>query len=238
MRPASAGEPAEPTPEAAAQALRRAVGFFRQKLAVRGTYVWKYMADLSQRHGEGPATATQGWVQAPGSSAIGKAFLQAYRVTHDRYYLDAALETAHGLVRTQLQSGGWWYSVELDPAARKRWCYLADLGTSPCPVSDNEYRDASTLDDDNTQGALVFLMLVDAATEQKDAAVHRAVGVGLRKLIEAQYPNGSWPVRLDLKVPNELTAAAWRSRIPERWSWTFVDTCARLRSASRRPASR
>ena len=36
----------------AAQSLRRAVEFFRQEIAVHGTYLWQYSEDLSKREGE------------------------------------------------------------------------------------------------------------------------------------------------------------------------------------------
>lgn len=170
---------------AAAQALRRAVAFFRHEVAVHGTYLWRYSEDLSRREGEGVATATQGWVQPPGTPSVGNAFLDAYEATGDAFYLEAARETAHGLARGQLQSGGWTYLIEFDPAQRRKFAYR-DSG----PATG---RNVSTLDDDTTQAALRFLVRADRALGFQDATVHQAVRYGLECLLKAQYPNGAWP---------------------------------------------
>ena len=86
--------------------LRKACGFFRDKVSTEGGYLWRYSADLKLREGEGKATATQIWVQPPGTPSVGMAWLEAYRATGDRYYLDGAVAAAHALVRGQLYSGG------------------------------------------------------------------------------------------------------------------------------------
>src|SRR5687767_9032113 len=106
------------TPQEARTALRKAVGFFRTNVAVNGTYVWQYSPDLAMREGEGKTTPTQGWVQPPGTPAVGLALLKAFEATKDSYYLDAARETAHGLIQGQLKSGGWSYPIEFDPKLR------------------------------------------------------------------------------------------------------------------------
>lgn len=87
---------------------------------------------------------------------------------------------------------------------------------------DNSDRDATTLDDGITQSALTFLIRVDAALAGSDPAIREAAEYGLAKLIKAQYPNGTWPARLDLKVPDALTASAWRARYPEAWPREFA----------------
>src|SRR5688572_17518434 len=56
------------------QTLDRATGFFRS-IATHGGYLWSYSADLKDRRGEGKATATQIWVQPPGTPAVGQTFL-------------------------------------------------------------------------------------------------------------------------------------------------------------------
>ena len=92
--------------EQALAALRRGANFFRTQVAVEGTYLWQYSEDLSKREGENRATATQAWVQPPGTPSVGHAFLAAWQATSNAYYLEAAQETAQGLVRGQLRSGG------------------------------------------------------------------------------------------------------------------------------------
>jgi hypothetical protein len=112
---------AEPTREEAQSAMRRAAEFFHREVASGGGYVWRYGGDLRHRQGEAVATPTMVWVQPPGTPAVGDAFLDAYHATGDRYYLQAAHDTAKPLVRGQLVSGGWYYHVELDPAKRDRY---------------------------------------------------------------------------------------------------------------------
>ena len=108
------------TPEEAAGALRKAVEFFRKEVSVEGGYLWRYSADLSQREGEGAASKTTAWVQPPGTPTIGEAYLNAWELTGDDYYRQAAHETAMALVRGQLRSGGWDYRIEFAAPARER----------------------------------------------------------------------------------------------------------------------
>lgn len=202
-----AGEPS--LRSAAAEGLRRAVAFFRQEVAVQGTYLWQYSEDLSRREGEGTATASQGWVQPPGTPSVGAAFLEAYEATGDPFYLEAARETAHGLARGQLQSGGWTYLIEFDPAQRRKFAYR-DGGAATG-------RNVSTLDDDTTQAALRFLMRADRALGFKDATVHEAVRYGLECLLKAQYPNGAWPQGWD-RFPEPEKFPVKPAAFPESWA--------------------
>ena len=59
-------------------ALQQAVGFMTDTIAVRGGYVYQVSLDLKQRRGEGTATATEIWVQPPGTPAVGEALLDAF----------------------------------------------------------------------------------------------------------------------------------------------------------------
>mgnify|MGYP001047238958 CR=1 FL=1 len=56
-------------------ALVKAVAFYDGQLSINGGYLWRYAADLSEREGERPATATMAWVQPPGTPAVGMAWL-------------------------------------------------------------------------------------------------------------------------------------------------------------------
>ncbi|MCI0637613.1 MAG: hypothetical protein L0Y72_08160 [Gemmataceae bacterium] len=203
----------EPLVEQARSALRKAVTYFRTKVATEGSYLWRYSEDLSKREGEGNATATQAWVQPPGTPAVGLAFLEAYRATGDKFYLDAARETAHALVKGQLRSGGWDYRIEFEPKLRRKYAYRADgdnAGTN----------NTSTLDDNTTQSALRFLMLVDESLARKDAAIHDAAQYGLSHLLDVQYPNGAWPQRYE-KPADPLKFPVKKASYPESWPRSF-----------------
>jgi hypothetical protein len=95
-----------PLPEQARATLEKATAFMRS-ISTEGGYLWTYSPDLRQRAGERPATATQVWVQPPGTPAMGMAFLRGHKVTGDARYLEAARAAADALAAGQLESGGW-----------------------------------------------------------------------------------------------------------------------------------
>ncbi|MCI0682691.1 MAG: hypothetical protein L0Y71_11350 [Gemmataceae bacterium] len=174
----------------AAAGLRKAVAFFRTRVATEGGYLWRYSEDLKHREGEGVASPTQVWVQPPGTPAVGMALLAAYEATGEREYLDAAVAAARCLVRGQLRSGGWDYSIDFDPKRRRLFNYRVEPAITKA-------RNVSTLDDNTTQAAVRFLARVDQALGKKDAAIHDAALFALDALVKAQYPNGAWPQRFD-----------------------------------------
>jgi hypothetical protein len=196
----------------AAKGLRKAVEYFRGKVATQGGYLWRYSEDLSKREGEGKATATMAWVQPPGTPSVGMAYLTAYEATGDRYYLEAARETAYALVKGQLRSGGWDYRIEFDPPKRKKYAYRADAGGE-------KGFNVTTLDDDTTQAALRLLMRVDRALQFKDAKIHEAADYALTCLLKAQYPNGAWPQRFD-SFPDPKKHPVKKASYPESWPRT------------------
>ncbi len=223
----------EPPPlaEQAAAALAQAISFFRTQVAVHGSYLWTYSEDLKTRRGEVSmndprlstdekgATATQGWVQPPGTPAVGMAYLQAFEATGDRAYLEAAHETAQALAWTQLASGGWDYRIEFDPVKSQQWYYRRDVEAGD--TNRGERYNTSTFDDDNSQSALRLLMQVDSMLQQQDPEVHRAVAYGLAQLLAAQYPNGAWPQRYSGEPRTPAEYPVQPARFPKTWSRTF-----------------
>jgi len=173
----------EPSREQVTTAMEKAAKYFRS-ISTEGGYLWRYSADLHVRYGETSATATQIWVQPPGTPAVGMSLLNAYRATKSALFLEAAQAAGRALLRGQLESGGWDYVIEFDPALRWKWSYRG---------SGNGNKNISTLDDDNSQSALRFLMELNR--EKPDPAVKSAVDYGLRTLLDHQYPNGAWPQR-------------------------------------------
>lgn len=229
----SAGSPVVDTKELrdkARDALRRAVRFFVDQVAVEGGYVWRYSADLRYREGEGRATETTVWVQPPGTPAVGEALLTAYERSGQEECLVGAKKAGMCLVRGQLESGGWTYRIEFDPAARRRFLYRV-------PPRGEKGFNVSTLDDDTTQAALRFLMRLDQALGFNDQTIGECVHYGLEKLIAAQYPCGAWPQ--GFREPPDPSAypvlkASYPAEVPpaptfkEYWRFYTLNDCAHM----------
>jgi hypothetical protein len=195
-------------------ALRKAVAFYREQVSVEGGYLWRYSEDLALREGENAATATMAWVQPPGTPSVGEAYLSAYERSQEKYLLDAAVHTARGLVKGQLHSGGWDYRIEYDSAKRNGYAYRADG-----PAAERA-RNVSTLDDDNTQSAVRFLMHVDRTLQFQDKEIHDATQFALDSLLQVQYPNGAWPQRFSAP-PNAADFPVIKANYPESWPREF-----------------
>ncbi len=170
-------------------------------------------------------TLSQGWSEPPGTPAVGLAYLAAFKATGRPIFLDAAKETARALIRTQLETGGWQGLLEFDPAARKTWCYRVDKrkGRPDCDnIEGHDLKNATSVDDNQSQSVMTFLIYLDDELDGGMSDLREAVDYGFKRFLEAQLPNGAWPFRFDLKVPNEMTSSAWRARYPANWSRTFI----------------
>ena len=217
---------AAPSPAEVTSAMKRAATYFAGTVAVEGGYVYYYSPDQTKRLGEGVATATEIWVQPPGTPAVGEAFLAAYAATSDAFYLDAALKTGQALAYGQLESGGWRNSIDFDPSGPRIDQYRNGKGKG---------KDFSTLDDNITQSALCFLMKLDAATKFGEVDIHGAVEYALPKLLAAQFANGAFPQGWTGPVEDRPVVTAgfpdydWRTegRIKEYWNqYTLNDGLA------------
>jgi len=168
--------------------LKRASVFFRDQVSTEGGYLWKYSEDLTLREGENVADDRTVWVQPPGTPSVGLAFLRAWRATGDACHLAAAKAAGQCLVRGQLRSGGWPYMIPFDAPRRGKLDFRVDAVHKGSGV-----KKASVLDDNTTQEALRFLVLLDAALGFKEEAVHEAAQYGLAALLKVQFPNGAFP---------------------------------------------
>ncbi|MCA9049166.1 MAG: pectic acid lyase [Planctomycetaceae bacterium] len=205
--PFSVADP--PTQDEARETLRKVVSFYRS-VGYEGAYLWKYAADLSAQEGEGVASRTSGWTQPPGTPAVGEALLTAWRLSGEQCCLDAAVEAAHALVRSQLDSGGWSSHFDLGAEGRRRYRYRID--------GDSAGRnDLTTLDDDKTQSALLLLMHVDEALGFSDSRIHECVEYALKHLSAAQYPNGAWPQQFSGPVEHQEQFPVLKASYPEDW---------------------
>ncbi len=164
----------------ARQALRRATSFFRS-ISTHGGYVGIYSLDLEERFGEAfyeKASSGEIWVQPPGTPSVGRAYLKAYRVTGDDYYLDAARKTARALVWGQRRTGGWDHRVDVS--------HMEEGQSMP-----HRKRGRCCLDDNISQGALSFLIEID--TEIDEPWLTDGVRLGCEYIMKSQFDTGGWP---------------------------------------------
>ncbi|MEZ6129674.1 MAG: pectate lyase [Planctomycetaceae bacterium] len=200
------------TTDEATKQLHRVIGFYRNHVGYEGAWLWRYAADLSAQEGEGEATRTSGWTQPPGTPTVGEAFLNAWRLTDDSQCLEAAIEAAQALVRSQLVSGGWSDHFDLAEPGRRRYRYRSDGNKAG-------ERNNTTFDDNKTQSAMMLLMHVDEALTFRDPQIHEAVEYGLQNILAAQYPNGAWPQQFS-EPPNAADFPVKKASYPKSWSRT------------------
>jgi len=193
--------PAADTPAAAKAALIKGAAYMRS-ISAQGGYLWRYSTDLKLVAGENRANVTTQWLQPPGTPAVGMALLEAYQRTGEKALLDHALAAGAALAAAQLSSGGWDYRFDFsDPQRSKR-------------------RNISTFDDDTTQSCLRYLLAlgeVAKGNSPREQAIRNARDLGLRKLLEAQYPNGAWPQRYDGVPKAAKDFPVLKARYPKSW---------------------
>jgi hypothetical protein len=217
----------------AREGLTRAVAYYRGHVARHGGYVAYTSEDLRRGWGEGEVGPETILVQPPGTPTVGEAYLKAFEATGDPAALDAARETALALVAGQLKSGGWAQVIHFAKPERGRMgAYRHREGGS---------WNVSSLDDDQTQSALRFLMRADRALGFRDKAIHEAARYGLNALLKAQFPNGGFAQAFSGPAENRPVLKAsfpkggWRTegKIKEYWSqYTLNDNLVRTVSAT------
>lgn len=164
-------------------AMKRAATYFHDKVASHGGYAYFYTLDLKERWGEGEGTKDQIWVEPPSTPAVGRAYLEAYDATHDAFYLEAARDAGMALVYGQLKSGGWSQTIDFNPKGSHANSYRNGRGSG---------KNASSLDDNQTQSATQFMIRLDHTLGFKDATIHEATEYALNGLLGAQFKNGGW----------------------------------------------
>ena len=204
--------------ERARTSLRKAVEFYRTKVATQGGYHFAYAEDLSYGRSEMSEGPTRVEIQRDGTPLVGLAYLDAYAATSDAYYLDAARDVARALVKGQYCSGGWDYYIEFDPSKRAQFPYRADASCARRDATGSER--PTTLDDNVTQAAVRVLMRVERELGFKDAAIHEAASFALDSLVKAQYPNGAWPQRYS-QFPAASDFPVTRASYPASWERTW-----------------
>ncbi|TWT32356.1 Pectic acid lyase [Posidoniimonas corsicana] len=196
-------------------AIKSAARYFRGTHALHGGCVYHYSLDTQQRWGEGPAGESLVWVEPPSTPSVGLAMLRAFRATGDKFYLDAARETAGAMVNGQMATGGWPRAFDI--AGRMRG--------EPFSGARDRTEGRSSLDDGQTQTAIRFMARADQAFGFADKPVHDASRRALAALLTAQFPNGAFPqvwsgpVEPHPVVPAGYPDYDWRTehRVKEYW---------------------
>lgn len=165
--------------------MKRAAVAFHKSASNHGGYVYYSDTKFENWWGEGKFTKDTIFVQPPGTPSVGMTFLKAYQVTGDEFYLGVALEAAEALRQGQLKSGGWPQMIDFGPAVDQR--------SGDYRFRQGGNRNVSSLDDDQTQAALSFLMQLDQELDFENEKVHECVEYGLNALLKAQFPNGGFP---------------------------------------------
>lgn len=210
--------PEFPSVESATETMKRAASYFRSNVSFAGGYAYHWPRDLSTAHVEGRDSPTFIGIQPPGTPSVGLAMLEAYRVTGDPLFLQAARETAQCLIWCQMASGGWRSDFDFDPRKASRLHFRRDLAAGDFDPGRRETR--SSLDDNKTQSAIHFLLeLAHAPTEFETPQLRLALDFALEQLLAAQAPNGGWPQQYS--GPSNPELAVKPASYPESWSREF-----------------
>ncbi len=114
--------------------------------------------------------------------------LAGVQATGDHFYLDAATDAALRVVYGQLKSGGWTNSIDFDPKSK----FVADYRNSRGHGKNN-----SSLDDGQTQSAILLMVKVDKALGFKNQTIHQAAVDCARRLAASAISQWRFPSSLD-----------------------------------------
>jgi PelA/Pel-15E family pectate lyase len=188
-----ASEQGAPSIAQVEDAMRRATMFMTEKVAVRGGYVWSYLADQSRRWGEMEALPSMIWTQAPGTPEMGQVFLDAWKATGDEAYYQAAEAAAQALVDGQHPSGGWNYVIDFAGEDSLRHWYET-VGRNGWRLEEfQHYYGNATFDDHATVECGRFLLRLHLA--KGDARWRPPLDRAIGFVLDSQYPVGGWPQR-------------------------------------------
>ena len=179
------------------KAMKKATTYMVEEVSKNGGYLWYYLPDFSRRWGEMEAYETMIWVQPPGTTSMGHLFLDAYEVTGDEYYYNAAERVARALIWGQLNCGGWNYIIDFaGDRSLKKW--YDTIGKNGWRLEEfQHYYGNATFDDDVSSDAARFLLRI--YLEKFDQTYKYPLDKAINFIIESQYPIGGWPQRYPLR---------------------------------------
>ncbi|MDZ4288806.1 MAG: pectate lyase [Prosthecobacter sp.] len=211
---------ADPLPDPAdvTAAMKKAAAFYQDKLSVHGGYASAWKKDFSAGMSEHRESKTLISIQPPGTTTMGLVLVKAFQATGDTQFLDAARAAGKALIECQLASGGW--DSDFDFAEEHAKGYYLHRQVLAGDTNKGKRRSTSTLDDNKTQSALLFLLELAHLPECKDdAALQECLKFGLDSLLTAQFPNGGWPQQFD--GPVDPTTPVKKAAYPKDWPRTY-----------------
>lgn len=175
------------------ETMLKATKFMVQKVSTNGGYVQLYMPDFSRRWAEQEAYETQIMLTYGKTPAMGNVFLDAYHVTGNEYYYQAAEKVAYALIWGQHPSGGWDYIIDFAGShSLKRW--YNTIGKNAWGWDEyNHYYGSATFKNGTTTEAARFLLRI--YLEKLDSKFKPALDKAINHFIVSQYPLGGWPQR-------------------------------------------
>lgn len=183
----------------ARQTMLNATKFIVENVSTNGGYVSHYFCDLSRRWGELEAYRTQIWIggNIPFTQNMGELFLNAYDVTSDEYYYQAADKVARALIWGQLSSGGWDHIIDFagEPSL-KQW--YNTIGKNAWGWDEyNHYYGTGTFKTNSITAAGRFLLRL--YLKKLDPVFKPSLDKAIDFFIESQSPLGGWPQRYPSK---------------------------------------
>ena len=211
----------KPDPAVITAAMKKAVTYAHTHLAREGGYASSYDKDGKIGEVEHAKSPTIISIQPPGTTTMGLAMLKAFQATGDEVFLSAAKDAAKALLKCQLASGGWSSDFDFDPEKARKSYLRSDLDAGDKTLG--KRHNYSTLDDNKTQSALLFLLeMVHEPACKDDAELKRCTKFAFDALLAAQAPVGAWPQQFN--GPADPTAPVLKASYPAEWSRTWIKT--------------
>jgi hypothetical protein len=207
-----------PDPAVITAAMKKAVTYAHTHLAREGGYASSYDKEGKIGEVEHASSPTVISIQPPGTTTMGLAILRAYQATGDETFLKAARDAAGALIKSQLASGGWGSDFDFDPEKMKKYHLRSQLDAGDKETG--KRRNYSTLDDNKTQSAMLFLLeMVHEPACKDDAELKRCTKFAFDALLAAQAPIGAWPQQFS--GPADPKLPVLKASYPAEWPRKF-----------------
>lgn len=203
-----------PDPEVVSTALRKANDFYVSRLASHGGYARSWKPDLSLAFVEGRENRTIISIQPHGTTTVGMAMLKAWQATGDEAFLKGARGAAKALIDCQLESGCWPADFDFEGGDPEKWWLRQEVIAGV--TEKGKQNNSSTLDDNKSQSALLFLLeLSHDPAGRDDIELKDCVSYAFDRLLAAQTKIGSWPQQFSEAAPAD--GIVKKAEIPSEW---------------------